>query len=52
MEDVHSTHEQHALGWFSAVIGVAARIRRRSQARSRGLVVTPWSGRSPGGWSA
>ena len=52
MEYAHSTHKEHALGWFSAVIGVATRIKRRSNARSRGLVVTPWSGRSPAGWSA
>lgn len=52
MEDVHNTHKEHAPGWLSAVIGVAARIKRQSGANSRGLVVTPWSGRSPGGWSA
>jgi hypothetical protein len=52
MESAHSTHKQNPVGWFSALFGVLARIRRRSIARSRGLVVTPWSGRSPAGWSA
>lgn len=52
MENVHSTHKEVALGWFSAAVDAAARIRRGSTARSRGLVVTPWSGRSPAGWSA
>jgi hypothetical protein len=49
MEEVH---KDHAVGWFSALIGAAARIRRQSVEGSRGFVVTPWSGRSPGGWSA
>ncbi|WP_284221866.1 hypothetical protein [Brevundimonas denitrificans] len=52
MENVHSTHREDSSGWFSAMVGVAARMKRRSDARSRGLVVTPWSGRSPAGWSA
>lgn len=52
MEDIHSTHKEVAMGWLSAAVDAAARIRRRSAARSRGLVVTPWSGRSPAGWSA
>jgi hypothetical protein len=52
MEGVHSIHKQNPVGWFSALVGALARIRRRSIARSRGFVVTPWSGRSPAGWSA
>ncbi|MDQ3126635.1 MAG: hypothetical protein M3Q74_13655 [Pseudomonadota bacterium] len=52
MENVHAAHKEDSSGWFTAVIGMAARLKRRSAARSRGLVVTPWSGRSPLGWSA
>lgn len=52
MENAHSAHKEDSSGWFTAVIGAAARLKRRSGGRSRGLVVTPWSGRSPAGWSA
>ncbi len=52
MENVHGAHKENSSGWFNAAIGVFARLKRRSGARSRGLVVTPWSGRSPAGWSA
>ena len=52
MENIHGTHKEDSSGWFSAVIGLTARLKRQTAARSRGLVVTPWSGRSPGGWSA
>lgn len=52
MENIHGTHKEDSSGWFIAVIGMAARLKRQSDARSRGLVVTPWSGRSPAGWSA
>ncbi len=52
MENVHGTHKEHSSGWFSAMIGAANRLKRQSDAQSRGMVVTPWSGRSPGGWSA
>ena len=52
MENVHCAHKQDTSRWLSAVIGMAARLKRRSDARSRGLVVTPWSARSPAGWSA
>ncbi|WP_439475968.1 hypothetical protein [Brevundimonas sp.] len=52
MENIHGAHKEQSSGWFSAFVGVVTRIKRRSEARSRGLVVTPWSGRSPAGWSA
>jgi hypothetical protein len=52
MESVHAIHKQNPVGWFSALFNVVTRMRRRSAARSRGFVVTPWSGRSPAGWSA
>ena len=37
---------------FTAIAAMAARIKVRPVAGSRDLVVTPWSGRSPAGWSA
>ncbi len=52
MENIHGAHKEDSSGWLTAVISLAARIKRRSDARARGLVVTPWSGRSPAGWSA
>lgn len=52
MEDVHGTHKEHASGWRSAVINLATRMKGRAGADSHELVVTPWSGRSPRGWSA
>jgi hypothetical protein len=52
MENVHGAHKEDSSGWFVAVVGLAARLKRQSNVRSRGLVVTPWSGRSPAGWSA
>ncbi|MEY4556690.1 MAG: hypothetical protein RL093_1809 [Pseudomonadota bacterium] len=52
MENIHAAHKENSSGWFSAVAGMAARIKRQPAVRSRGLVVTPWSGRSPAGWSA
>jgi hypothetical protein len=52
MEDVHNTHKETTSGWFSAMVSLATRFKRRPAAAPRGLVVTPWSGRSPGGWSA
>ena len=52
MEDVHITHKENTSGWLSGVVDLANRIKRRFGAGSRRLVVTPWSGRSPEGWSA
>ena len=52
MEEMQKTHKEPAWGWLGALAGVAARIKRRPKPVSRGLVVTPWSGRSPSGWSA
>jgi len=52
MEDAHHTHKEHISGWLRAAIDRATRFRRGAGAESRGLVVTPWSGRSPRGWSA
>jgi hypothetical protein len=52
MENMHGAHREDLSGWLSAIAGVAAHIKRRPVVRSRGLVVTPWSGRSPAGWSA
>lgn len=52
MENMHGAHKEDSSGWFTAIVDVAARIKIRPVAASRGLVVTPWSGRSPAGWSA
>jgi len=52
MENAHAAHKEDYSGWFTAIVGAAVRLKRSSGARSRGLVVTPWSGRSPAGWSA
>lgn len=52
MENVHAAHMEDTSGWFMALVSAAARIKRPTDTRSRGLVVTPWSGRSPAGWSA
>jgi hypothetical protein len=52
MENVHAAHKEDSSGWFIAIVGAAARFRRRSGVCTRGLVVTPWSGRAPAGWSA
>ncbi|MDO9076841.1 MAG: hypothetical protein Q7U72_05245 [Brevundimonas sp.] len=52
MENAHAAHKEDYSGLLSAIAGAVARIKRPSEARSRGLVVTPWSGRSPAGWSA
>lgn len=52
MENAHTAHKEDTSGWFTAVVGMAARLKRQYDVRSRGLVVTPWSGRSPSGWSA
>ena len=52
MENVHATHKEDYSGLLTAIVSAVARIQRRSEPRSRGLVVTPWSGRSPAGWSA
>lgn len=52
MENMHGAHKEESSGWFTAIAAMTARIKVRPVAGSRGLVVTPWSGRSPAGWSA
>lgn len=52
MEDVHGVHRERAVGWLSALTDAVARFGRQSKGDSPRHVVTPWSGRSPGGWSA
>lgn len=52
MENMHGAHKEDSSGWLNAIAAMAARIKIQPVARSRGLVVTPWSGRSPAGWSA
>lgn len=52
MEEIHRNHKDTAWDWLGALLGVAPRIKRRARPTSPKLVVTPWSGRSPKGWSA
>jgi hypothetical protein len=53
MEEMHKTHKDSAGSWLTALSELTARISGRPKAASsRGLVVTPWNGRSPAGWSA
>lgn len=52
MENVHGAHKEDSSGWLTALVSMTDRIWRESRTRSRGLVVTPWSARSPAGWSA
>lgn len=52
MEEVHHNHKDTAWDWLGALIGTAPRFKRRAGPVSRNFVVTPWSGRSPKGWSA
>ena len=52
MEEMQRTHKEPAWGWLNTLIAAAPRIRHRPKAASPKLVVTPWSGRSPSGWSA
>lgn len=52
MENMHGAHKEDSSGWLTAIAAMTARIKIQPVARSPGLVVTPWSGRSPAGWSA
>jgi len=52
MENMHGAHKEDSSGWFSVIAGFTSRIKRRPAAGACTLVVTPWSGRSPAGWSA
>ncbi len=57
MEEMHRSHKEPAWGWVGVLIavldGMPRRRRRVTPARKlAGPVVTPWSQRSPRGWSA
>lgn len=57
MEEMHRNHKQAAWGWFAVVLALLdgfprARSRPGVTRRVRSRVVTPWSQRSPHGWSA
>ncbi|MBU1348123.1 MAG: hypothetical protein KKA16_14375 [Alphaproteobacteria bacterium] len=57
MEDAHRTHKEPVWGWFAVLIAVLDGLPRRKRAapaarRRAPGVVTPWSNRSPSGWSA
>jgi hypothetical protein len=67
MEEMHRTHKEPVWGWVAVVAGMVAMARRSRAAtnahartgvrtapspRRTASVVTPWSPRSPSGWSA
>ena len=57
MEEVHATHKDAAWGWFAVLLGLLdgfprRRARRAARPDRPSTVVTPWSQRAPGGWSA
>ncbi len=57
MEEVHHNHKDAAWGWFGVLLALLdgfprARTRPQPRRRAPGMVVTPWSHRSPTGWSA
>ncbi len=58
MEEMYRNHKEPAWGWFGLVLalldGFPRRRRPRTPAAGRApaSVVTPWSHRSPAGWSA
>jgi MYXO-CTERM domain-containing protein len=49
MEEAHRTHKEPAWGWVGLALSAITRLRRR---KPRVDAVTPWSRRSPAGWSA
>lgn len=55
MEETHRTHKEPVWGWVAVVANMIAKPRRasvRTTPRKAASVVTPWSPRSPAGWSA
>jgi len=54
MEEMHRNHKEPAWGWVGVALAVLDGFprRRKAMCRPSRLVVTPWSQRSPGGWSA
>lgn len=55
MEEMYRTHKEPVWGWVAVVAEMIAKSRRapvRKASRKKASVVTPWSPRSPAGWSA
>ena len=63
MEEMHRTHKEPVWGWVAVAAEMIAKSRRpqsgatthapvRPAFNKAGSVVTPWSPRSPAGWSA
>lgn len=55
MEEMYRTHKEPVWGWVAVVAEMIAKSRRaplHTMARKTTSVVTPWSPRSPAGWSA
>lgn len=52
MEEVHHNHKETAWDWLGELMRFAPRPKRRARTASPVFTVTPWSSRSPAGWSA
>lgn len=52
MEEAHRNHKETTWDWLGALTSVVAGIKARARPVERKYTVTPWSGRSPSGWSA
>ena len=52
MEEAHRNHKETAWDWLGALTGAFAEFKRRPRSVAQEFTVTPWSGRSPHGWSA
>lgn len=52
MEEAHHNHKETAWDWLGALMAVTPRAKLRPGSAARRFTVTPWSGRSPSGWSA
>ncbi len=57
MEEMHRNHKEPAWGWVGVLLSLLdgfpqTRARKPAARRSEATVVTPWSHRSPNGWSA
>lgn len=52
MEEVHHNHKHTGWDWLEALMRVAPRTKPRARRATSSFTVTPWSGRSPRGWSA
>ena len=52
MEEAHHNHKETTWDWLGALMAVVPRTKPRARPAAQEFTVTPWSSRSPGGWSA